>query len=486
MQSILLARVSSKEQEEGHSLVAQLNRLHAYCNRKNLTVIKEFVLVESSTRGERPEFQKLISYIKQQKQKVALVCDKVDRLQRSFREVPILEQLRKADRLVLHFVSENQILDSEANNSQIMAYQIFVMMAENYTNCISDNVKRSFEKKLSEGTILTYAPLGYINTKINDINTVIVDPDRGPKIKELFEKYSSGLYSLNDLAKYAKDIQLYSRKNKPLSATTIQMILHNPFYFGLMKIKNKLYPHIYPVIITKQLFDTCSFIAHSRHTLPVQCTKKHFLLSGMLRCKYCNKLYSPYLTKGKFVNFTPPKSQYCQHQRVSEALVMQSIEEQLQELHLDPQNKKQLLKAINNKKERDFNNRNKELANLNKELTLLQERKSNLLNLFLDQGIDRFEFEKLDTNFVNKINDIKYKISEFDDRLALFYDNLIDYVKIADSSLFLLKSPSFAKKRSLLKLISSDYFLDGKNVVFSSDYGIKTPLKTEGCQIWGG
>ena len=47
----------------------------------------------------------------------------------------------------------------------IMAYQMFVMIAENYTNCISDNVRRSFSQKLKEGTILGTAPVGHIQEK---------------------------------------------------------------------------------------------------------------------------------------------------------------------------------------------------------------------------------------------------------------------------------------------------------------------------------
>ena len=73
MQAVVLARVSTKEQEEGHSLSAQLNRLHDYCNRRGLDIIQEFTIVESSTRGERPEFQKLIAFIKKQPHKVALI-----------------------------------------------------------------------------------------------------------------------------------------------------------------------------------------------------------------------------------------------------------------------------------------------------------------------------------------------------------------------------------------------------------------------------
>jgi len=40
MKAIILARVSTKEQEEGHSIAAQRQRLVDYCARKGLAVVK--------------------------------------------------------------------------------------------------------------------------------------------------------------------------------------------------------------------------------------------------------------------------------------------------------------------------------------------------------------------------------------------------------------------------------------------------------------
>lgn len=138
--AVIFVRVSSREQEEGYSIEAQLTRLHKYCAQKELEVIKEFKVVESSTRGEREKFYEMIKFIKQQKEPIHLVCDKVVRLQRSFRELPIIDDLRKSGKIILHFHVEGQILDANSNNSQLMAYQMFIMMAESYTNNISDNV----------------------------------------------------------------------------------------------------------------------------------------------------------------------------------------------------------------------------------------------------------------------------------------------------------------------------------------------------------
>lgn len=96
--AIILVRVSSKEQEDGYSLDAQKKRLEDYCIRLGLEVIKIFELVESSTVGERKKFMTAIKFAKQQKEIVAIVVDKVDRLQRSYNETPFLIELIKSEK----------------------------------------------------------------------------------------------------------------------------------------------------------------------------------------------------------------------------------------------------------------------------------------------------------------------------------------------------------------------------------------------------
>jgi site-specific DNA recombinase len=66
MKAIIRARVSTKGQEEGHSIAAQR-------------------LVESSTRGERKEFAAMLAFAQAQNETVAIVADAVDRFQRSFK-----------------------------------------------------------------------------------------------------------------------------------------------------------------------------------------------------------------------------------------------------------------------------------------------------------------------------------------------------------------------------------------------------------------
>ena len=485
MKAILLCRVSSKDQEEGHSLVAQSNRLHEYCSRKGLEIIKEFTIVESSTRGERPEFQKLIDFIKQQKEKIALVCDKVDRLQRSFREVPILEGLRKSDKLVLHFISENQVLDSNANNSQIMAYQIFVMMAENYTNCISDNVKRSFEKKLKEGTFIRESPVGYLNTIKNGVKTIIIDPERGPKVKDLFEKYAAKLISIRDMVLYAKKIGLAYKSGRPLSRSQIHTMLHNPFYYGYMRVNGKLYKHIYEPLITKDLFDRCNGIAKNRH--PTQSkSKKEFLLSGLVRCGFCNKLFSPYMVKHKYLFLQAPTYKPCHHVSISAKPVMDLLNEKLKALHLG-RRLPGLLKLIDKQYLEDSANHDKLLLDLNDQEQVLNKKKSRLMDLYLEQGIGKTEYEEKNQELETEIANIRYRRSNLNTNIEQYYKNLKKLLQIADNSHFLINSSlRFSQKAALLRLVTSNCWVESGKVQISLKKPLETILDFKGCPTWLG
>ena len=207
MKAVILARVSTKEQEDGHSLDAQIANLRVYADRKNLQIIKQYTAIESSTKGERPEFTRMINFIKAQKERIAIIVDTVDRLQRSIKETPVLNELLEKDVLELHFVKESNVLCKGANSTQKLMWNMGVVMAQSYTDQLSDNVRRSIKHKVANGEWCGSAPLGYLNSidTLAAKNTIIIDPERSFLIKKVFEEYALGVYSIAELARKAKD-----------------------------------------------------------------------------------------------------------------------------------------------------------------------------------------------------------------------------------------------------------------------------------------
>jgi site-specific DNA recombinase len=79
--AVILARVSTKDQEEyGHSLPAQTQKLREYAQRKGFEVIKEFAFSESAGTKIRKKFEEVLGFLKAQKDMPALLCQNVDRV----------------------------------------------------------------------------------------------------------------------------------------------------------------------------------------------------------------------------------------------------------------------------------------------------------------------------------------------------------------------------------------------------------------------
>ena len=113
-----------------------------------------------------PEFSKVVDFVKKQQEKVVVLCYWVDRLQRDFDEQYFeLQKLIKLGKLKIHFIKNEFIERKDMDSSVKFRKNLDVLLANDYRNKISDNVKRSNRKKLEEGTILGDSPIGYLNTK---------------------------------------------------------------------------------------------------------------------------------------------------------------------------------------------------------------------------------------------------------------------------------------------------------------------------------
>ena len=60
---------------------------------------------------------------------------------------------------------------------------------------------------------------------------------------------------MKELQEYATEHGLLGRNGKPLYLPTIQKMLKNPFYNGKMRRCEGLKPHIYPPLISQELWE---------------------------------------------------------------------------------------------------------------------------------------------------------------------------------------------------------------------------------------
>lgn len=252
-QAVVFARVSSSKQELGASIDAQLEAITNYCDKKGLNIIKQFEITESSTRGGRKEFYKMLDFVKKQKHKTGIIVYSVDRLQRGFNEYVALEQLMKDDKIEIHFYKEGFHLHKESSASDIMRWDMGILSGKMYIAAMKDNVKRSMKFNWESGKWQGLAPIGYLNAKGEDKKaTLIVDEERAPMIQQIFKAYATSQHTLKSICNMAKEMGLTSKevnhfkksndykKKAPISRNKVDDILKNPFYYGMMSIKGKV------------------------------------------------------------------------------------------------------------------------------------------------------------------------------------------------------------------------------------------------------
>lgn len=61
--AVIFARVSCEKQEKGASIDAQKSTIYEYCERQNFTIIKEFIITESSSRGDRKQYHEMLKFV---------------------------------------------------------------------------------------------------------------------------------------------------------------------------------------------------------------------------------------------------------------------------------------------------------------------------------------------------------------------------------------------------------------------------------------
>ena len=68
-QSVLYARVSSREQQEnGYSIPAQIKLLEDYAQKNDFKIVKRFIDIETAKESGRTHFTEMIQYLEKNKE----------------------------------------------------------------------------------------------------------------------------------------------------------------------------------------------------------------------------------------------------------------------------------------------------------------------------------------------------------------------------------------------------------------------------------
>ncbi len=283
----LYARKSTESEErQVLSIDSQIKEMLQLAERENLEIVTMKRESHSAKEtGQRPVFNEIIEEIRQKKYNGILTWAP-DRISRNAGDLGKIVDLMDAGLL-----QEIRIYGQKFSNNPNEKFLLMILgsQAKLENDNRGVNVKRGLRTRVEMGLWPGVAPLGYLNQKHMDKKCqVIVDPQRAPVIKKIFEKVVYEHYSGRKLYNWLRhELNFYTRGNKPLTLSGIYRILENQFYHGVFEHprgSGNWYQGKHEPLITQELFEKAQAQLKRDN---IQRENKEFAFTKLFTCGYC-------------------------------------------------------------------------------------------------------------------------------------------------------------------------------------------------------
>ena len=457
--AVLYARVSSKDQELGYSIAAQQQLLRRYAAEQNLT-FEEFSDVETAKSIGRPGFAAMVSYLRKNPDCGVLLVEKTDRLYRNLKDYVTIDELG----VEIHLVKEARILTKESRSSDKFMHGIHVLMAKQYVDNLSEEVKKGVRTKAAQGLWPSYAPLGYMNVVRSDGKRIISpDPVLGPVVTQLFEWFASGEYSIETLAKKAYEEGFRFRKSRgKIPKNTLHKVLRKRIYTGAFEYAGTIYQGSHEPLVSRAVWNRVQEILDGRHAGKHRKTAHDFAFSGMIRCGHCGCSLVAEVKKGRYVYYhcTGYRGK-CPEPYTREEVLEQQFAAGLRSLVVPPTVLKWLQSELIETDQTEQAARQQELRRVQAESERLQNRLNVLYEDRLDGRIDADMYDKKAADIRVQLAGVQQKIRLLDQAKLPAVAEAVDVVALTSRAADLFLEQSAPEQRRLLHVVLQDAAWEG-------------------------
>jgi len=473
---IVINRISSQRQDEGYSLPQQSKLNREVAEKDGRKVVKEFNIIESAKSSEkRDDFNEMVQYIKTHRNIKYVYIEKPDRLTRNLKDATLAYELVYNYDITFVFTRDNFSLSKNSNSHAKFQFDIKAVLAKNYIDNLSDEVKKGQRGMLEEGRWPGgSAPTGY--KKVNKL----LEPDepRASYVVKTFELYASGSHSLRTLKNTLDKEGFRSQNGKPLTESNYHNILINPIYYGVMRWNKHLFEGKYQPLIDKQLFDRVQeMLRRTKNGQVIPIYSKHELTyKGLMQCKECGcQITGEEKTKKnkgngfvhRWVYYHCTHFKSCsQHGMTKEEDIDKQITELLQTLSLGSNTTEWLKNKLKESHQDEIEFRNNALGSLNENLRRVIKRIDEVYDDKLDGIIDETTYHRKREQYLAERADLENQVKQHlvaDDKYVDFGCLILDVANRA-SEIYQVRKPE--EKKYLCNLIFSNLFLMDKKLIF--------------------
>lgn len=323
---------------------------------------------------------------------------------------------------------------------------IMSSMAQDESRKISNRVRFGHHQAIKNGTVLgTNNMFGY-NKKDGKLT---INEEEAEFIKELFEMYATGKFSMKQMEKHFYEKGIRNRKGKKLSHSTMSNIIRNPKYKGyfvgnkvvitdLFTKKQKFLPEdewvmykdetgeTVPAIVSEEIWNKANEVLYMRSQDVITAQHKTVhqnLFTGKLICAHCGKPYyrkdavgkggekmSKWVCSGKINN----GADSCPSHAIYESEIKPVIEDIFKS---GQQNIEELSACVLNLVSEllESNDNKNELISLNKQLETQHKMKTKLLKFNAEGNMSDSEFFRMTKECDEEISKLQAQIDAIKD-----------------------------------------------------------------------
>ena len=350
-----------------------------------------------------------------------------------------------ANGVAVYFQNDNiNTLDEDSE----FRLTIMASMAQDESRKISSRVKWGHHQAIKNGVVLGNSNIfGYRKAD----KRLYIDEKQAPIVKELFELYATGKYSMKNLETYFYNKGVRNTRGNKLAHNTMANIIRNPKYMGyyvgnkvqivdMFTKKQKFLPEeewvifkdetgeTVPQIVSEELWKRANEVLKVRSLDVIQKQNKtnhNNLLTGKLICAHCGKPYyrkdsvskkgtanSAWRCSGKIKN----GAESCPSMTIYENEIIPILEDVFKS---SQQNINELSELIMRLSEELLNTNEgaNRIETLNKSIANEQKKKQKLLQLNIEGRFPDSEFVRMSAECDEEINRCQEEITAITDQM---------------------------------------------------------------------
>ena len=409
----LYARKSTEDEErQVMSIEAQLTELAEFAKRENIEITETFIESKSAKKPGREIFNEMMGKVQESKEPVGLIAWHPDRLARNSIDGGQIIYIIDTQKIVsLRFPT----FWFEPTPQGLFMLQVAFGQSKYYSDNLSENVKRGVRQKLRRGEWPTKAPFGYLNNpKTRNIEP---DPFKGKIIQKIFNEFSTNNFTLESMSARLSFWGAVSGSGKPLVKSTIQAILSNKAYLGIIEHKGESYEGNFTPLVDLATFEAVQKILKSRARPRKKKQGHNFPLTGLLTCGECGAAITAQYAHGfggtyRYYRCTK-RLGHCSQKYIQEKDLVEQIKTRLQQVAISDEWHEQGLARIN-EWEKEVKNNNASFAqNLESRKQEAEQRLNKLVDSYLDGSIDKEMYLIKKEEIIKTKTDLNQKKSDF-------------------------------------------------------------------------